>query len=62
MEHNPAMGWLLEHPEDLGDTKTGSPASIWQLQRVRDLQLKGSLIYSGVMHQCHFGAPTSKPT
>jgi hypothetical protein len=51
---------LLEHPEDLGRTKKGTPASIWQLPWTRELQDHGAL--RGAMHQCHYGAPFAKPT
>ena len=27
---------LLEFPEDLGDAKMGKPASLWQLQNMKD--------------------------
>ena len=33
---------LIEHPEDLGATPRGKPASIWQLPEMRALVKKGS--------------------
>ena len=29
--------WLLNHPEDLGRTHRGTPASIWELPELRKL-------------------------
>ena len=53
---------LLEHPEDLGDHKNGSPASIFQLGRIRDLvNLHGYM--TGAMYQCWAApVPYAKPT
>ena len=53
--------WMLEHPEDLGKTKSGEfSASIWQLPELRALvDMSGS---TWAVHQCIFGAETSKPT
>ena len=51
-----------EHPEDLGKTKAGDlPASIWQLQGLREL-VETTGASSWAIHQCIFGAMTSKPT
>eukprot|EP00435_Cladocopium_sp_Y103_P064471 s792_g26.t1 len=51
-----------EHPEDLGTTRAGDrPASIWQLQAVQELADLTSATTWGI-HQCLYGAPTSKPT
>eukprot|EP00973_Karenia_brevis_P039167 5410357-Karenia_brevis.AAC.1 len=51
----------MEHTEDLGRTKSGDdPASIWQLQRIR--QLETGSVLTGAMFQCHHGASSSKPT
>eukprot|EP00973_Karenia_brevis_P090588 12403332-Karenia_brevis.AAC.1 len=48
---NDKMIWFLEHPEDLGRTRSGDdPASLWQLERVRQLQ-SGS-VFTGAMFQC----------
>lgn len=55
-----ALG-LLEHPEDLGRRPKGTPASIWQLLEHKSL-LKFDGWQSGALHQCAFGAPSSKPT
>ena len=53
--------WLLEHPEDLGKTKSGeTPGSIWQLPELRALvDVSGS---TWAVHQCVYGAETSRPT
>ena len=53
--------WLLEHPEDLGRTKSGEvPGSIWQLPELRELVSQGGTTWA--IHQCMFEAATSKPT
>ena len=53
---------LIEHPEDLGRTSTKEvPASIWQYQELRDLQvLTGAVTWA--LFQCIHQAPSSKPT
>ena len=49
----------LEHPEDLGATTDHKiPASIWQWESVRELQVSVTF----AIFQCMFEAPTSKPT
>ena len=54
--------WLIEHPEDLGRTSTGDvPASIFQLPELRSLAANCQAT-SFALHQCHYGAATSKPT
>lgn len=54
--------WFFEHPEDVGLTESGElPASIWQLEEMLDL-LKKSGASCCAIHQCAFGAETSKPT
>ena len=53
--------WLLEHPEDLGRTKSGEvPGSVWQLPELRELVLQGGTTWA--IHQCMFEAATPKPT
>ena len=54
-------GTLLEHPEDLGQTDTAQPASIWCLPEYLELHKKMNII-SGALHQCQFGTDYSKPT
>ena len=44
---------LLEHPEDLGTTPKGTPASIWQLPEIREFVWKHSFIIAAG-HQCQF--------
>ena len=44
---------LLEHPEDLGRVHTGEPASIWQLEDIRNAF--GNAVFAGVAgHQCQY--------
>mgnify|MGYP003333509867 CR=1 FL=1 len=60
---------LLEHPEDLGRTPRGTPASIWQLPEIRRI---GNIVRSGPDgggfttvggNQCQFrGVDRKKPT
>ena len=53
--------FLIEHPEDLGVTRTGAhPASIWQLSRLRNLIEASASTFA--LHQCHFGSASQKPT
>ena len=65
--HRVGAWGLLEHPEDLGVCSNGrSPASIWQLPEIHDLQADtGSNTFA--FFQCDFtpaeeAAATSKPT
>ena len=52
---------LWEHPEDLGMTHRGEPASVWQLPEVRTAF--GNNRFSSVaIHQCKFGVDRAKPT
>ena len=53
--------FLLEHPEDLGAVGEQIPASIWQLEEIRDLQLEAKAT-TWAIYQCHFGAESPKPT
>ena len=54
--------FLLEHPEQLGRVATGDiPGSVWDWPEVRDfVQSSGAACWA--LHQCLFGAETSKPT
>ena len=52
---------LLEHPEDLGATQNGVPASIWQLPQVRRLVDELGML-TCVCHQCAYGVDYPKPT
>ena len=54
--------FTLEHPEDLGATPRGSPASIWQLDEVRRLTELGAHAVSFAFWQCFFGPDYPKPT
>lgn len=52
--------FVLEHPEDLGTTPKGRPASIWQSTEFCNLLKAG---WSTVaLNQCAFGSPSRKPT
>ena len=61
---------FAEHPEDLGvgyreeDKMRMDPASIWQLQRLRDrvAPLSPLHLFTVVFNQCCWGAPYRKPT
>ena len=53
--------FLIEHPEDLGTVNGEAPASIWQLDEMRDLQVD-SQATTWALFQCVYGASTSKPT
>jgi hypothetical protein len=60
--HAADCAYLVEHPEDLGCTRSGDhPASIWAMQDTFDLQKDTSAATAGLF-QCAFGAETSKPT
>ena len=53
--------FLIEHPEDLGIVGQDRPASIWQLPETRSLaQVSGA--HTWAIHQCEYGASTTKPT
>ena len=54
------VGAAMEHPEDLGQTVRGRPASIWQLPRTRALAKGGFFTFA--FYQCSFGAELAKPT
>ncbi|CAE8648411.1 unnamed protein product [Polarella glacialis] len=55
---------LLVHPEDMGRITRGGPAdvpaSIWRWREFNGLIAAGW--WSGAVLQCHWGAPTAKPT
>ena len=53
--------FLIEHPEDLGTVNGEAPASIWQLDEMRDLQIVTNAT-TWAIFQCGYGADTSKPT
>ena len=53
---------LLEHPEDLGRSKHGTPASIWQLPEIRAILKMCPDFFTVAGHQCQFGVDYSKPT
>ena len=59
MKHD--VYFLCEHPEDLGRTPMGHPASIWQWPQMQQLTID-SRIQTFAFHQCQFEAPSSKPT
>ena len=61
LQINSCKHFLIEHPEDLGVTRTGAhPASIWQLSKLRDLVDASASSFA--LHQCHFGSASQKPT
>ena len=54
--------FLLEHPENLGRTREGkTPASIWQLDEVREVGLQEGTV-CGALHQSDWGVSYAKPT
>ena len=53
--------FLGEHPEDLGVTSQGRPASIWQDERFQNL-LTMAGVSTFAVFQCAFGTDTAKPT
>ena len=55
-----SLGFLCEHPEDLGRTSDGgTPASMWQWPEVLAFS---SMSWSVALYQCKFEAPYPKPT
>ena len=53
---------LWEHPEDLGTTPRGCPASVWQLQQVRKAYSEFPCT-TAAGYQCQFdGVDYAKPT
>ena len=56
------MGFLIEHPEDLGSTPAGDlPGSIWAMTETFELA-KRTGATTASFYQCPFEAETSKPT
>lgn len=56
-----SLAFLGEHPEDLGMTRNGRPASIWQSKEFSQC-LQHPHAWTFAIFQCLFGAETSKPT
>eukprot|EP00435_Cladocopium_sp_Y103_P023419 s974_g5.t1 len=52
---------LWEHPEDLGRARNGIPASVWQLEELRQAA-KRRKMETIAFHQCTYGANYPKPT
>jgi hypothetical protein len=52
--------FLVEHPEDLGRTPTGDPASIWQDAGL--MKFIGGNALTIALHQCVLGVDYPKPT
>ena len=59
--HQQQVPWLIEHPEDLGPTARGTPASIWSWETSRKLfeKLQATTV---ALHQCAYGSDYRKPT
>ena len=55
------MSVVFEHPEDLGNHSLGTPASVFQLERLRGI-VKNRAWNTFAFHQCDFKALSSKPT
>ena len=53
--------WLVEHPEFLGKSPRGTPASIWMWQESRSC-FESCHAATVCFHQCSYGAPYAKPT
>ena len=53
--------FLIEHPEDLGACHGEWPASIWQWETMQQLQ-QSTGATTWAIFQCHFDAPSPKPT
>ena len=52
---------VLEHPEDLGRTKSHTPGSIWRFPGVLGLLAVPGAV-TGALRQCDFGTEYQKPT
>ena len=52
---------VFEHPVDLGSYSLGTPASVFQLERLRGV-VKNQAWSTFAFHQCDFKALSSKPT
>ena len=61
LAHEVGVPWLIEHPEDLGPTPRGTPASIWTWETSRTVfnRLQASAV---ALFQCAFGSDFRKPT
>jgi len=57
---NPGLT-VLEHPEDLGRVPGGTPGTIWQLRKVRELTESRDVV-TGAINQSEFGTTYPKPT
>ena len=59
--HQHHVPWLVEHPEDLGPTARGCPASIWswEVSRRVFVKLQATTV---ALHQCAYGSDFRKPT
>eukprot|EP00435_Cladocopium_sp_Y103_P008775 s235_g2.t1 len=57
----PAVICFWEHPEDLGRARNGTPASVWQLDELRQAA-KRRKMETVAIHQCAYGADYPKPT
>ena len=55
------LRFFTGHPEDLGATPTGRPASIWQSTEFSTC-LQSSEVWTFAIHQCAFGAESATPT
>ena len=53
--------FLIEHPEDLGACHGEWPASVWQWETMQQLQ-QATKATTWAVFQCHFDAPSPKPT
>ena len=53
--------FLVEHPEDLGAVAKERPASVWQLEEMRQMVLDTGATTWAVF-QCQYGGLTPKPT
>ncbi|CAE7262448.1 unnamed protein product [Symbiodinium sp. CCMP2456] len=53
--------WLLEHPEFLGATDAGTPASIWMWEEAVQV-FQATRATTVAFHQCAYGADHRKPT
>ena len=55
---------LLEQPEDLGSTRSGEPASLWQRRELFEAlaAAAGVELTRGAFWQCEWGGTTPKPT
>ena len=53
--------FLIEHPEDLGACHGEWPAGIWQWETLQQLQ-QATKATTWAVFQCHFDAPSPKPT